>query len=72
MDERFLVDDCGTLIDMVSRDTYDYVGDVCSLLNNLNSENEQLKKENKKLQSINNQLETRLETSGVGIALKMK
>lgn len=43
--ERFIVDTTGTLIDMVTRDTFDYVGDVVSLLNQLNDENEQLKKD---------------------------
>ena len=38
---------------------------------NLKEENEQLKSENKKLQCINDQLEERLENSGIGIALKM-
>ena len=33
---------------------------------------EELSKENKKLKSINNQLENRLEESGIGIALKME
>ena len=33
MTERFMVDDCGTLIDMHTRDTFDYVSDVCDLLN---------------------------------------
>ena len=36
MSERFMVDDCGTLIDMETRDTYDYVEEVCPLLNELN------------------------------------
>ena len=31
--KRFIVDDCGTLIDMHTRDTFDYVSDVCDLLN---------------------------------------
>ena len=31
--KRFMVDDCGTLIDMHTRDTFDYVSDVCDLLN---------------------------------------
>jgi len=43
--ERFMVDTAGTLVDMVTRDTFDYVGDVVSLLNQLNDENEQLKKD---------------------------
>ena len=33
MTERFMLDDCGTLIDMYTRDTFDYVSDVCDLLN---------------------------------------
>jgi len=37
----------------------------------LEEENERLKSENKKLQCINDQLEERLENSGIGIALKM-
>ena len=31
--KRFMVDDAGTLIDMYTRDTFDYVSDVCDLLN---------------------------------------
>ena len=31
--ERFIIDDTGTLIDMVTRDTFDYVSDVVGLLN---------------------------------------
>ena len=42
-EKRFMVDDAGTLIDMQTRNTYDYVSDVCPLLNELNDENEQLK-----------------------------
>ena len=33
MIKRFMTDDCGTLIDMHTRDTFDYVSDVCGLLN---------------------------------------
>jgi hypothetical protein len=43
MTERFMVDDCGTLIDMHTRDTFDYVSDVCGLLNKLSEENTMLK-----------------------------
>lgn len=43
MSNRFIIDDCGTLIDMVTRDMYDYVSEVCPLLNNLYDENEFLK-----------------------------
>ena len=50
---------------------------VKELMNNANEnellkeKNEQLESENKKLQCINDQLEERLENSGIGIALKM-
>ena len=36
--ERFIVDTAGTLIDMETRNTYDYVSDVVDLLNNFNNE----------------------------------
>ena len=38
-----MVDDAGTLIDMETRNTYDYVSDVCDLLNDLNNENKTIK-----------------------------
>ncbi len=41
--KRFIVDDCGTVIDMQTRDTFDYVLELVTLLNGLNDENEQLK-----------------------------
>lgn len=47
--KRFIVDDCGTLIDMQTNDNYDYVSDVCDLLNELHKENEQLKLTNRLL-----------------------
>ena len=43
MTERFIIDDCGTLIDMQTRNTYDYVTDVCPLLNQLSEENKQIR-----------------------------
>ena len=52
MSERFMVDDAGTLIDMETRNSYDYVSDVVDLLNNLHEENGQLKKENKELEEF--------------------
>ena len=36
--ERFIVDDTGTLIDMETRNTYDYVSEVLPLLNDLTNE----------------------------------
>lgn len=36
--ERFIVDDAGTLIDMETRNTYDYVSEVLPLLNGLTNE----------------------------------
>ena len=44
--KRFIIDDAGTLIDIQTRNTYDYVSDVCPLLNEFNDENEQLKQRN--------------------------
>ena len=43
MTERFIVDTAGTLIDMVTRNTYDYVSEVCPLLNDIDSENTHVK-----------------------------
>ena len=43
MTNRFIIDDAGTLIDMQTRDTFDYVSDVCGLLNELTEENEHIK-----------------------------
>lgn len=43
--KRFIVDDAGTLIDMQTRDTYDYVSEVCELLNTLHEINLQLNSE---------------------------
>ena len=36
--EQFIVDDAGTLIDMETRNTYDYVSEVVDLLNDLTNE----------------------------------
>ena len=52
MSERFIVDTAGTLIDMETRNTYDYVSDVVDLLNGYDKENEQLKSEIKDLNDI--------------------
>ena len=49
MTDRFIIDSCGTLIDMKTRNTYDYVSDVVELLNLLSRENEQLKQDNDNL-----------------------
>ena len=46
MSERFIVDTAGTLIDMETRNTYDYVGDVVDLLNELAEGNEELRTKN--------------------------
>lgn len=48
--KRFMIDDCGTLIDMESRNTFDYVSDVCGLLNELAEENKKLIQYIKKLE----------------------
>ena len=36
--DRFMIDDAGTLIDLETCNTYDYVDEVCPLLNELNEE----------------------------------
>ena len=44
-EKRFMVDDAGTLIDMQTRNTYDYVSEICPILNELDSENKSLKQQ---------------------------
>jgi len=46
MTEKWIVDDAGTLINMETRENYDYVSDVCNLLNEKEKRIKQLKKEN--------------------------
>ena len=74
--KRFMVDDAGTLIDMYTRDTFDYVSDVCDLLNEQHETIQRLKqnidellsvdieeellKENKQLKKENYELHKRL------------
>ena len=41
--KRYMVDDAGTLIDIETRDTYDYVSDVVDLLNTQEEEIQRLK-----------------------------
>ena len=47
MTERFIIDDCGTLIDIETRNTYDYVSEICPILNRydaiLKTKNETIK-----------------------------
>ena len=45
MTERFIIDDAGTLIDIETRNTYDYVSEICPILNELDSENKTLKQQ---------------------------
>ena len=53
MTERFMIDDdCGTLIDMHTRDTFDYVSDVCSLLNEQHETIQRLKQNITELLSV--------------------
>ena len=47
--KRFMVDDAGTLIDMHTRDTFDYVSDVCDLLNEQHETIQRLKIETEEL-----------------------
>ena len=47
MTDRFIIDDAGTLIDMQTRNTYDYVSEICPVLNRydaiLKTKNETIK-----------------------------
>ena len=43
MTEKWMVDDAGTLINMETRDTYDYMEDIVDRLNKLSNENRTLK-----------------------------
>ena len=47
--KRFLIDDAGELIDLNNRNFIDYGDECCKLLNELNDENQELKKKNKQL-----------------------
>ena len=51
--KRFIVDDCGTLIDMHTRDTFDYVSDVCDLLNRQHETIQRLNENIDELLSVN-------------------
>ena len=61
MTEQFIVDDAGTLIDMQTRDTFDYVSDVCSLLNKLSEENKELKETIDELRTIDKEKDIEVE-----------
>ena len=74
MTERFMTDDCGTLIDMHTRDTFDYVSDVVTLLNGLHEENTMLKLQvetklfsRRELEKENEQLKVQLLYDGDGV-----
>jgi len=58
------------IIDYETEKSYDFY-EVGKLLNELSEENNDLKKEIKKLKCINKQVEGRLESSGIGITLDM-
>ena len=43
MTDRFIIDDCGTLIDTYNRNTYDYVTEIAPILNQQYEENIKIK-----------------------------
>ena len=47
MTDRYIIDDAGTLIDIETRNTYDYVSEICPILNRydaiLKTKNETIK-----------------------------
>lgn len=49
MSERYMIDDAGTLIDKETRDVYDYVEEVCPVLNNQQERILDLERENRLL-----------------------
>ena len=49
MSERYIVDDAGSLIDMETRDSYDYVSEVCPVLNDYDERVKSLEYENRLL-----------------------
>lgn len=51
--KRFMIDDAGTLIDMHTRDTFDYVSDVCDLLNKQHETIQRLQQNIDELLSVN-------------------
>ena len=62
MTDRFIIDDCGTLIDTYNRNTYDYISDIVPLLN---EHEKTFKRFNDKITELhweNHQLTTRIET----------
>ena len=62
MTDRFIIDDCGTLIDTYNRNTYDYVSEVAPLLN---EQEKTIKRDNDKINELhweNHQLTTQMET----------
>ena len=62
----------GGINDNVTGETYEFTMDtVLDLLNEQQATISALKEENKQLKCINDQLEERLENSGIGVALKM-
>ena len=81
--ERFMIDDAGTLVDMVTRNTYDYVSEVLPLLNEqnnainelINSEKYWEKKATQRINEItkeNEQLKSYIRTLGIGISKIMQ
>ena len=53
MTEKWIVDDAGTLINMETRENYDYMEEVVDVLNKLLKENKELKKELESFEQVN-------------------
>lgn len=60
MTEKWIVDDAGTLINMETRENYDYMEEVVDVLNKLSEENERLKQQNESLKDTNESLTAQL------------
>ena len=79
-EKRFMVDDAGTLIDMQTRNTYDYVTDIVELLNELNNKNIRLSKDKQLAeteiirirQTLNDTIETERTNIGQSVLKQFK
>lgn len=70
-EKRFKSGDNLSCVDTGTGKSYYYPCNLVGLLNEQQATISALKEENKQLKCINDQLEERLENSGIGVALKM-
>lgn len=61
IEKRFIVDDCGTVIDVQTRDTFDYVSEVVDLLNEQHERIQDQKRQLDELDGLLNEFEVTFE-----------